>query len=149
MITTPKDVQIASSLVDLLNTTPFSKEVHSRFTYDRYMESEYVDKPEILVSVESYKRVRLGRNQWQRSTALAVFLLTPQQVNQTAVVDAESEISDLLGFWDEVLNFIQDAKPAGREASSIEAFGGRRFDEEALHEDRQFRAGVFVFYNLI
>ena len=108
-----------------------------------------LDSTEILVSVESSQRERIGRNHWKRSAAITVLLLTPQQANTTAAVDAEAEISELLNFWDSIVDFIQEAKPSGLEASSIQSFGGRRFDEEALHSDRQFRAGVFVLYDLI
>ena len=143
------DVSIANNLAAAIGGQSFSKSFAVDFTFDQYIENDKVDSILLRVGIESEQRQRQSRGSWVRDCQLSVVMTAPQQVNTTTAVNAESEITNLLTFWDEVVDFIQGYEPLGHMASTIDSFGNTRFDREKLHEDRQFRAGVAITYKQI
>ena len=143
------DVSIASNLAAAIGGQSFSKSFAVDFTFDQYIENDKVDSILLRVGIESEQRQRQGRGSWVKDCQLSLVMIAPQQINTTTAVNAESEITNLLTFWDEVVDFVQDYKPLGHMASTIDSFGRTRFDREKLHEDRMFRAGVAVTYKII
>lgn len=144
-----RDVDIANALLTAIQGQTFSKTFSSDFTFDQYIENDNANSIQLRVGIESDERIREGRSEWFRSVTLSVVLTCPQQVNTTVAVNADSEITSLLDFWDEIVDFIEDYSPLGLSASSIQNFGGTRFDRDKLHEDRMFRAGVAVTYKVV
>lgn len=144
-----RDVDIAKALATDIAGQTFSKPFNCEFKYDLFVNSENVDDTQVRVALGGDNRQRQSRSAWHRDAAISVAVIAPQQSNNTLDVDAEAEITALLDFWDEILDFIETSKPAGRQAITISSFDGERFDIEKLHNDRQFRAGVSITYQLI
>ena len=144
-----RDVDIANALVTAIQGQTFSKTFSVDLTFDQYIENDKSNSIELRVGIESDERTRQGRSDWVRDITLSIVMTAPQQVNTTTAVNAKSQITSLLDFWDEIVDFIEDYSPLSLSASSIQNFGGTRFDRDKLHEDRMFRAGVAVTYKLV
>lgn len=143
------DIDIATSLKDLIAGHSFSQDFDCEFLYDQYVANERLDSTLVRISVEGGTRYRQHRNAWCRDAVVTVVFITPQQVNTNAAHDANAEITAHLDLWDEIVDFIQDQVPNGIKATDIRDFDGFRFDKDKLHSDRQFRAGVAITYRLI
>ena len=145
----PIDVDIAKALATDLNDQDLSFPFVSEFNYDPFIDADRVDEILIRTTVDRDERNRESRVHWIRSAWISVYIVAPQQINTTASVDADTDITALLDFWDEVVDYIQNSTPAGNIPVSIDSVAGLRFDREVLHNDRQFRAGVTVSYKVI
>lgn len=114
------------------------------FAYDDYVESERVDNLTIRMNLGGDMRELTARDRWHRSADIQVVVLAPLGAN-----DPKPSFVALFDFVDELLDFIETAKPSGKRAVGIDPMQEGRYDKEKLHDDRQFRAAFMIRYKLI
>lgn len=138
------DVDMAKELVQLIDAETFSLPKVTVFTFDRLHENTTVSELTVRITIETIIRERGSRGQpWKHTPILQVVVLAPQRISDEASLIAK------LDFLDEVLDFVELAKPLGKIAAAFDPLQDERFDFDKFQNDGQFRSGVLVQYSLI
>lgn len=136
------DVDLTKDLARLIEAETFSMPKLTSFTYDRLFDEKKITALTIRLTIDGFMRERSARGRWHHTAVIQVVVLSPQQIGN------EDALTANLDFLDEVLNFIEKAKPNGRIAMAMEPLHEGRYDFDKFQNDGQFRSGVVVKYNL-